>query len=309
MITCPRCKTENPQGSFLCMKCRTTLSNTRKKPSKVSTSSGSPKFHLSPAGKAAIVLGSLVIVSILAASFTGEKDPCEDVICVNECYGMHLWKMKCFEGECVKDYILEMNSTECGYTPPVETQPPEPEKDTDQDGIPDSADECHNPGCTLVNPSGCPKDSDGDGLQDCYDDCPSEYGEKTNKGCPVEQGHINIEICRVNFNASGNDNYNLNGEWVRICNTGNQDVVLTGWKVYDNAYKEGKCSDHIFYFPSGFVLRAGQSVTIYSGSGIDSGSSLYWGRIEGEYGAIWTNTGDCAYLEDDKGTLVDMYCQ
>ena len=256
-----------------------------------------------------MIFGALFIVLLLAVSFTGEKDPCEDVVCEYECFGMHLWKMKCWQGECVEDYIIKRNSAECGYTPPAETQPPEPERDTDQDGIPDSVDECHNPGCTIINPQGCPKDSDGDGLQDCYDACPYEPGEKTNEGCPVEQSIIRIEICRVNFNAPRDDNYNLNGEWVRICNTGNQDVDLSGWRLYDNAYKEGKCSDHVFYFPFGFVLQAGQSVTIYSGSGIDTGSSLYWGRTEGEYGAIWTNEGDCAYLEDSQDNLVDIYCQ
>jgi micrococcal nuclease len=83
---------------------------------------------------------------------------------------------------------------------------------------------------------------------------------------------------------------------------------MSGWRLYDIAFIQGKVSDHVFYFPQGFVLRAGQSVTIYSGSGVNTESSLYWGRLEGEYGAIWTNDGDCAYLEDNQGNLVDMRC-
>ena len=300
---CPRCGAENPQESVFCMECGTRFSPAQKK---LSDTSRSPLslYHLSPAQKGVMLLGALSIVTLLA-SFTGE-DPCDNIFCEYECYGMHLWKMKCWEGECVKEYIIERNSTKCGYVPPAET-PPESEKDTDQDGIADTVDECHNPGCTLVDAVGCPKDSDGDGLNDCYDACPDEQGEKTNKGCPLEQ-RIYIEICHARFNASGDDNYNLNGEWVRICNTGNQDVDLSGWRLYDTAYKEGKCSDHVFYFPFGTVLKAGQSITIYSGSGINTGFSLYWGRIEGEYGAIWTNTGDCAYLENEQGILVDTYC-
>lgn len=66
-----------------------------------------------------------------------------------------------------------------------------------------------------------------------------------------------------------------------------------------------------FYFPSGFKLRAGKSVTIYTGSGINTTSKLYWGRKEGENmgeGAIWTNDGDCAYLVNEQGNVVHKYC-
>lgn len=55
--------------------------------------------------------------------------------------------------------------------------------DTDSDGVQDPQDDCYNPGCTIVDSSGCPQDSDGDGVTDCDDKCPLEYGEKGN-GCP-----------------------------------------------------------------------------------------------------------------------------
>jgi hypothetical protein len=279
------------------------------KPSVVSSFPGSSKFHISPAMKVFMVLGALSIVSLLVVAFTGEKDLCENITCDHECYGTQLWKMICREGECVKDYLIELYSEDCGYTyTALVDQSPEPVIDSDRDGIPDNDDECYNPGCTLIDTAGCPKDTDGDGLQDCYDDCPHEWGERTNKGCPIKESIVRVEICNVNFDAPGNDNYNLNGEWVRICNTGNQDVNMSGWRLYDIAFKRGTARDHVFYFPLGFVLRAGQSVTVYSGSGVNTESSLYWGRLEGEYGAIWTNDGDCAYLEDNQGNLIDMRC-
>lgn len=211
--------------------------------------------------------------------------------------------MKCLEGECIPDYMVEVNSEQCK----IETPPP---SDTDGDGIPDDEDACYNPGCKIVDSQGCPKDSDGDGVNDCDDECPNEAGEKTNKGCP-KKVIVSIEICSVNYDAPGNDNYNLNKEWVRICNTGNQDVNMSGWKLYDDSYRLGRARDHIFYFPSGFLLKAGQSVTIYTGSGINTTSKLYWGRKEGEdigEGAIWNNDGDCAYLVDEQGDVVDTYC-
>ena len=37
--------------------------------------------------------------------------------CSNQCYGDDLWAMKCVNGVCVKDYIIEENSTQCGYDP------------------------------------------------------------------------------------------------------------------------------------------------------------------------------------------------
>ncbi len=251
------------------------------KPSVATHFPGSSKFHISPAMKGFMVLGALSIVSLLIVAFTGEKDMCENITCDSECYGTQLWKMICREGECVKDYLIELYSEDCGYTyTALVNQSPEPVIDSDQDGIPDND-----------------------------DDCPHEWGERTNKGCPVEESIVRVEICSVNFDAPGNDNYNLNGEWVEICNTGNQDVNMTGWRLYDTAFILGTAPDHVFYFPLGFILRAGQSVIVYSGSGVNTSSSLYWGRKEGDdygEGAIWNNEGDCVYLEDNKGNLINL---
>ena len=41
-------------------------------------------------------------------------DPCKNKICENECSGCDYWKMKCVGGKCVKDYIIEENSSRCG---------------------------------------------------------------------------------------------------------------------------------------------------------------------------------------------------
>ena len=117
-----------------------------------------------------------------------------------------------------------------------------------------------------------------------------------------------IKICNVNYDALGNDHENPNGEWVEICNMGNQDVDMSGWILYDEAYKKGTARDHVFRFPSGFVLKAGHSVKVYTGIGIQTSTELYFGRPAGDYAAIWNNDGDCAYLQDDKGNVVHEYC-
>ena len=54
--------------------------------------------------------------------------------------------------------------------------------DSDTDGVTDDEDQCYNPGCSLVDETGCPVDSDSDTVPDCEDACPEEAGTK--KGCP-----------------------------------------------------------------------------------------------------------------------------
>lgn len=111
-----------------------------------------------------------------------------------------------------------------------------------------------------------------------------------------ERGSV-IIIYFVNYDAEGNDNINLNGEWIEIQNISDQDVDMTGWKLYDE-------SRHCFDFPYGFVLEAGKSVKIYTGSGENTAFELYWGCSK----PVWANDGDCAYLVDNSENEVDGEC-
>ena len=69
----------------------------------------------------------------------------------------------------------------------VSTQSTKP-ADADSDGVPNSTDQCHNPGCKIVDSRGCPRDSDSDGVIDCDDRCPGESGSSSNYGCPAAAG-------------------------------------------------------------------------------------------------------------------------
>jgi len=42
-----------------------------------------------------------------------------------------------------------------------------------------------------------------------------------------------VYISAINFDAPGNDHNNLNGEWVRISNSGDTSISLTGWTLCD----------------------------------------------------------------------------
>lgn len=151
--------------------------------------------------------------------------------------------------------------------------------DVDGDAIHDEYDDCYNPECDIIDAHGCPRDSDGDGIADCED-----------------ESEIRIIIYYVEYKAKGNGKTDLNGEWVEIHNTSDQDIDMTGWKLCDK-------NNHVFCFDK-FILKAGLSVTIYTGKGNDSASALYWNRGS----PVWNDKGDCAYLSDRDGNVVDEYC-
>ena len=106
---------------------------------------------------------------------------------------------------------------------------------------------------------------------------------------------VSVKITYLHYDAYGNDNYNLNDEYVVIKNVGNTLVSLEGWILKDEA-------GHTFVFPS-IILDSGGTVTIYSGSGVNTDNELYWTSSR----AIWNNDGDTAFLYDANGNLVDTY--
>ena len=101
----------------------------------------------------------------------------------------------------------------------------------------------------------------------------------------------------VNYDAPGDDGRNLNGEWATIRNDGALPVDLTGWVLKDES------ATHRFAFPAGFVLLAGESVTIYSGCGPATSTELYWCTVGS---AIWNNDGDTAFLLDPSGNVAAL---
>ena len=98
----------------------------------------------------------------------------------------------------------------------------------------------------------------------------------------------------VHPDAAGDDNVNLNDEWVRFTNTGTAPLDLDGWTVRDES------STHRYTFSDLVVLPAG-SVTLRTGCGMDTQTDRFWCSVDS---AIWNNAGDTVFLRDPAGNIV-----
>ena len=114
--------------------------------------------------------------------------------------------------------------------------------------------------------------------------------------CGAATTDADVVIDAIRFDADGDDNQNLNDEWVRIANRSESAEDLTGWVLKDTS------ATHRYSFPSGFVLQAGASVTVRTGCGTDSATDLHWCN---QGSAVWNNSGDTAFLLDPSGNIVD----
>ena len=59
----------------------------------------------------------------------------------------------------------------------------------------------------------------------------------------------------------------------------------------------------MFTFPS-HVTYSGQVCRVYTNENHPESCGFSYGSST----AIWNNSGDCAYLQDSAGTLIDIYC-
>lgn len=121
---------------------------------------------------------------------------------------------------------------------------------------------------------------------------------------PLEQPDANLSVI-VNWDAPGNDNDNINGEFVVVRNVGSQTVDISGWLLRDSSLTSW------FYLPRGSVLAPNDYRIIHVGVGANGSPNprdLYMGSTE----ALFPNTraglflGDGAYLLD-RNTAVRAY--
>ncbi len=102
---------------------------------------------------------------------------------------------------------------------------------------------------------------------------------------------------RVFANAPGNDNVNLNGEYVTLFNSTEAAIEIAGWGLCEGA---SLCVT----FPPGASIPPNGSIRLYTGSGAATATSFYMGHQR----AVWNNDHDTATLRNGGIVIVqDIY--
>lgn len=121
----------------------------------------------------------------------------------------------------------------------------------------------------------------------------AERGLWSPTACGGSTSDAELEI-GLHPDAAGDDNVNLNDEWIQITNVGDATVDMTGWQVADES------ASHRYTFGS-LRLRPGRSVTLFTGCGDDTDSVRHWCNRSS---AVWNNDGDTVFVRDVAGNLV-----
>jgi endonuclease YncB( thermonuclease family) len=106
----------------------------------------------------------------------------------------------------------------------------------------------------------------------------------------------------VSYDADGSDTANVNGEYIRILNTGSTAVPVAGWWVRDASF------DTRFTFPAGATVQAGDWLTVRVGIGTNTARTFHLNHTAPMFPNVSslspsTAYGDAAYLFDPQGDL------
>lgn len=101
-----------------------------------------------------------------------------------------------------------------------------------------------------------------------------------------------VVIAAITENPPGAD---LAGENLLLRNQGARPVEMTNWVLRDRV-------GHRLVFPR-LIIQPGMEIRIWTGSGDDSLTDLYWGHRA----PLWNNTGDAAYLYDAEEHLIASF--
>lgn len=121
-------------------------------------------------------------------------------------------------------------------------------------------------------------------------------------GAPAEAATPAVRLTTWVADQPGPDrasNSYRNKEYIQIKNVGRTSVNIGGWRVHDRGSK-GKAYTWQYVVPRGTVIKPGATITLRSGTGRNTGATLYWQKST----YIWNNTGDDAVLRTSAGTLV-----
>jgi len=101
-----------------------------------------------------------------------------------------------------------------------------------------------------------------------------------------------LSVSEFIWDAKGNDNINLNGEYFTIKNRCNA-INMEGWTIKDSGR-------NIFRF-SNFAIDS--VLTVYTGCGNNTQEKIYMCKKR----AVWNNDGDVLFIRDENGNLVLSY--
>ena len=96
-----------------------------------------------------------------------------------------------------------------------------------------------------------------------------------------------VRIERINYNAEGRDEENLNGEYVVLKNISKEGMNLPNFRIKDESH-------NVFVFPEGSYIDGEGEVVIYTGKGFTGNNKFYWDHKT----PVWNNDHDTVYLMD-----------
>src|SRR4030043_963995 len=120
------------------------------------------------------------------------------------------------------------------------------------------------------------------------------YARENNLGLWLKS-KMDIVKITINYDARGNDNVNLNDEYIIMENTGDDPIDIGGWTIKDSG-------TNIYKFKK-YLFEPASAIYLFTGSGKDGAGKFYWGSPK----PIWNNDNDTLYLRDRDGPLIEVY--
>ncbi|MFH1978446.1 MAG: thermonuclease family protein [Candidatus Aenigmatarchaeota archaeon] len=98
-----------------------------------------------------------------------------------------------------------------------------------------------------------------------------------------------LGIYNFHYNAKGDDNENLNDEYIEFRNKCTHPIQITGWVLFDS-------KNTIYRVPNVTVMNK-TIITVHTGTGQNTEEDLFWGLER----AVWNNDGDKLTMLDAEG--------
>jgi endonuclease YncB( thermonuclease family) len=133
----------------------------------------------------------------------------------------------------------------------------------------------------------------------------ADYARQGEYAASKQRGIWNPTYCGLGPNDESplrvtvnHDSRLAGGEWVRIRNLDPVNTVpLAGWWLRDSSLQR-------YSFPDWAALPPGETLTVYTGSGVDTWTELFWNLTSTVFdNPSAAGTGDGAYLFDPQGDL------